>query len=262
MRNKTLMTVGMLAFAVVALGQSQAPKAERITDERTGTPVVFVTEEDMFPSSWVGGDVRARAESADDDQAQRSARIVTEALAVYPKHVITDNLKRVYVMKSIEFYGLQYGGTNSLDRVYLTARTPEEGYSDAFIFGCFHHEFSSVLLRKYASYFDEKGWNRANPADFTYGSGGTDALRTGEASTRYDAALAESGLLTQYSKASVEEDFNMMAEGLFSGDVEFWRLVDKFPRANKKMKIAVAFYSKLDAQFNEAFFRSRKTMGD
>lgn len=252
------MTIGMVAFAAVALAQTPVPLSERVFDDRTGLPIVFVTEDDMFPSSWVGGDVKARAESLDTEQTGRASRLVKDAIGAYPRSVITNNLKKVYVMKSIEFYGLQYGGTNSLDRVYLTAKPAEEGYTDSYIVGSFHHEFSSILLRKYSSDFDEKAWIDSNAPGFKYGNGGTAALKTGEASTKYDEGLAETGLLTQYSKASVEEDFNMMVEGLFSGDPEFWRLVDKYPRVAKKMRFAVSFYNKLDPVFNEKFFRARK----
>ena len=68
--------------------------------------------------------------------------------------------------------------------------------------------------------------------------------------------MAKKGFLTQYSTASQEEDFNMLAEGLFSGEPGFWTLVDEHALLKAKVSVVLGFYSKLDPQFDEAFFKS------
>ncbi len=256
MRNKTLVILGLVAL--VATATAQLNPADSALDERSGIMIHFGIEQGMFPSSWVGGEVKAKAVPLDQDQITRATSLMKTALGAYPTSTLKSNLKRVYVSKLIEFFGLEYGGTNSLDTVYITQRTPKDGYSNQYVVGCFHHEFSSILLRNHPSYFDEIAWAGANEPNFKYGAGGTEALRTGQASTKYNAQLAEKGFLTQYSKASVEEDFNMIAEGLFSGDEKFWEIVDHHERVRTKAKIVIQFYSKLDSSFSEAGFRAKK----
>jgi len=250
------MTLVALLLASAAFAQEPAPKPNHVTDPRSGVPIVLAVEEGMFPESWLGSDINAKATSLDPAQADRSVKLVEQALAKYPVEFLKKELKKVYVCQSIQFYGLQYGGTNSLDTVYLTNQGPGKGYNDAYITGSFHHEFSSILLRNHAAEFDDSAWKSANAKGFKYGQGGTAALRNGQASTKYDPTLASSGFLTQYSQASVEEDFNMIVEGMFSGDKEFWALVDKHSRIKDKVALAVKLYSGFDKQFSEGFFRA------
>ncbi len=251
----------MPSFLLVALlagtATAQMPKAapDRVEDLRTHIPVIFVAEDGMFPTDWLTPQINAKAVSLEDTQRQRSSDLLKKAMALYPVKLLKTELSRVYVCKKINFYGLDYGGTNSSDTVYLTNDTPAMGYTDRFFEGSFHHEFSSILLRNHSAFFDEKGWRGANPVGFKYGDGGISALRTGVDNTEIDGELAKTGLLTQYSEASVEEDFNMMVENLFTGGKRFWRLADTYEPLMKKATITIGFYGKLDPLFTEEYFR-------
>lgn len=254
MRYRTLMTLSAVILATTLFAPASLSKP--FPTGRPGVDIDVATSPSMFPDSWTKAPINAKAVPLADEESDRSMGLVRKALANYPASLLQKELKKVYVCQSIQFYGLDYGGTNSTDTVYLTNQGPERGYTDAYIVGSFHHEFSSILLRNHYSSLDEKAWMKCNPADFQYGSGGTDALRSGRASTKFDPKLAEQGFLTQYSQASLEEDFNMTAEGLFSGQPAFWSIFDEHPRFRRKAKLVVSFYAILNGQFNEAYFRS------
>ena len=219
-------------------------------------PVKFDLTADMFPPSWRSGEIQATAIQIADNQIARSTVISDKAMSKYPPEVLTKNLKAVYFVKEMRFYGLQYGGTNSRENVYITNRGPVMGFSDKFVEATFHHEFSSILLRNYNSLFDEKGWTHSNRPGTHYGSSGMQALKEGNADTTYMDVYNVDGFLNQYAKASIEEDFNTFAEALFSGDREYWRIVSLFPRVQKKHKIAIQFFHSIDPQFTEDYFRS------
>jgi hypothetical protein len=210
----------------------------------------------MFPASWKRGEVRAFAESLDLTEVERSRDILRRAMDKYPDAVLQSNLRRVFVLGRLTFYGLPYGGTNSLDTLYLANRGRTEGFSDQYLEESFHHELSSILLRNFPEALDRKAWLSANPPGFVYRGDGTEAVRTGTASTRYSARWHAQGFLAQYGTASLEEDFNMVAEGLFAGGGNFWRIVSQYPRLRQKAKAAMRFYRQVSSAFSEETFRA------
>src|SRR5688500_18070620 len=128
------------------------------TDTRTGITISFNTDEEMYPESWRGGSVKGAAVALTETEYTRSKNIVTKALEKYPKEVLTKHVKKIYVLDDIYFYGVRYGGTNSIDRVYITNRGLDKGYSDQFIERLFHAEFSSILLRNLSYYMNKTTW--------------------------------------------------------------------------------------------------------
>ena len=209
----------------------------------------------MFPPSWREAAINAQAMPLDPVEVARSERDAERALALYPVELVKKNLKAVYFIKEMRFYGLQYGGTNSADTVYVANAGEKSGYTDDFLTGAFHHEFSSILLRNYPDKFDEKAWRASNAPGVEYRQGGTESLRSGTADTSYVERFNVDGFLSQYGTSSVEEDFNTYAEALLTGDRAFWAVVERFPRVAAKKDLIVAFYAKLDPSFNERFFR-------
>src|ERR1700741_38275 len=163
--------------------------SQSVTDPRTGIAIVFTEEENMFPASWYGDEISGKGLSLDTAEYARSEKMILKALSKYPVKVITNNLKKIYVLHSIQFYAQTFGGTNSNDVVYVGNKGVQMGYTDEYLEQTFHHEFSSVLLRKHPSYFDEEKWKAANSKDFSYGAGGVEALKSGESGQEFDAPL-------------------------------------------------------------------------
>jgi hypothetical protein len=82
------------------------------------------------------------------------------------------------------------------------------------------------------------------------------AIRNNASSQDLDSSLCNKGFLTQYAQSSMENDINTFAQNLFSPSEGFWQLADRFPRINKKVKLLVSFYNRIDSIFTEKYFRS------
>jgi hypothetical protein len=188
------------------------------TDARTGITISFNADEKMYPESWREGSVKGKASPLIATEYDRSKNIVSKALEKYPKDVLTKHIKKIYVLDEINFYGVRYGGTNSLDRVYITNRGLDKGYSDHFIERLFHAELSSILLRNLSYYLNQTTWVACNPGDFKYGGSGQEAIKTGKTGEYFDPALHEQGCLTQYGTSNFENDVNSFAKNLFKAE--------------------------------------------
>lgn len=179
-----------------------------------------------------------------------------KALAKYPAKLLTENLTAIHFAKKLRFYGLSYGGTNSLDTVYIANRGVRAGFTDRFLEAAFHHEFSSILLRNFSDEFDYLAWTGANRAGFSYHSDGTEAVRSGRSDTKFRPEFHAQGFLNEYATASIEEDFNTFAEAIFLGERKFWKAVDLWPRVHTKAMIVIQFYRHLNSDLTEEYFRS------
>jgi hypothetical protein len=248
---KTIVPLLIAGFLLVA---GSYPR-DFYVDERTSTEVFFTVHDNMFPRHWYNDRIHAEVKPLNPAERQRVIAILQHAFAKYPGEVVQYNLDRVYVMRSMKFYGLQYGGTNARSTVYLTDDESNSSFTDLYIEGVFHHEFSSILKRSYPWHFDKEGWERANPPSFVYGKGGVNAILNGEASMKLDPSLFERGFLTKYSQASLEEDVNVFAQNLFTAGAGFWSAVDGNPRIRLKADLLIGFYNHLDPRFTEQYFR-------
>lgn len=248
---KTLLPLFFIGFLLIA---ASYPK-DMYVDERTSTEVFFTTSEKMFPRHWYGNQINAEAHPLERSERQRIINILDKAFDKYPESVLKNDLDRVYALKSLKFYGVSYGGTNSKNTIYLADDESNPNYTNHFIEGVFHHEFSSILLRTYPEVLDEEIWNSINPSRFIYGNGGIIAILNGEASVLLDPKLFESGFLTKYSESAIEEDINVFAQNLFTGGHEFWEAVDTHKKIKKKASLLINFYHQIDPSFTESYFR-------
>ncbi len=226
----------------------------KVIDQRTGILIIFSAEEKIFPESWYSARINAKAASLSKNEYQRSERVLKQALEKYPVSLLIENLKKIYVLKSMEFYGSSFGGTNSNDIVYLSNNGQKKGYTDFYLEQLFHAEFSSILLRNYSYFFDKQQWINSNPDDFSYGKGGVNALKKNADSEEFDEKLNQSGFINQYSVSSLENDFNAYAKNLFLPKVGFNKLVENYEAIRKKRKLVIRFYDHLDGFFSVHFF--------
>jgi hypothetical protein len=229
---------------------------ETYFDHSNGVEILFPSNLTIFPHQWTEKKVNPDVKPLSKEETTRLEEVLSQAFSKYPSEMMKLYLDRVYVMKSMKFYGLPYGGTNYQHTVYLSDDTDNPWFSDEYIEQVFHHEFSSILLRDFPAYFDKAGWLAANPPSFRYGKGGAEAISQGMASMALDPTLIEQGFLSQYSTASVEEDINVVAQYLFTGGREFWRVVELNDRIREKTKILMNFYHKINPVFTESRFRS------
>jgi hypothetical protein len=218
--------------------------------------IIFTADGNIFPSSWYGSGIDAKAESLSAGEIERSKSIMMTALEKYPIQLLKNILKNVYVLKSMNFYGVNYGGTNSPDSVYVANDGVSIGYTDIVIEKTFHHEFSSVL--KYNCGFDETAWRQVNPAGFVYfdeATGGAGAIKAGKASQVFDPQEHEMGFLYEYAESTLENDLNSFAENIFMGEESFFDIVESYDKLEMKLHLIVAFYNSLDPMFTIEYFK-------
>lgn len=211
---------------------------------------------EMFPANWHSAPINGHATHLSNKEAKRSKSAVSDALKKYKPGFLVKNLNRIHLVESLEFYNLSYGGTCTQDRVYIANKGELLGYTDSFLAGTFHHEFSSVLLTNHLSDFNQSAWKKANPKKFDYVGTGVDALKNGSSSLEYSDSWHVQGFLAEYGTASLEEDFNLFAEGLFSGKSEFWSAYERFEPVRTKANLVIEFYHKLDESFTKEKFQS------
>ena len=222
-------------------------------DPSSGVRVICGTEPDMFPSSWRRGRIRGRATALGRTAALRKLALLKGELKKYPAAFLRRHLKRVYILRKLSFFGLNYGGTYFVRTrtVYIISARSSNYFKQLF-----HAEFSSIIFKKNRNRFLQHAWKGANSPDFRYGKGGRNALRGGRSSTRFGDRWHRRGLLYQYGSASVEEDFNSYARNIFAAKRGFWKAVSEYPRVARKVRQISRFYGKLHSRFNLKYFRS------
>ena len=245
-----------LCFVIILSLSPKLGAQETYYDQSNGVEILFPSNLTVFPHQWTGKKINPDIRPLSPEETTRLEEVLSHAFSKYPPAMMNLYLDRVCVMKSMKFYGLPYGGTNYQHTVYLSDDTDNPWFSDEYIEQVFHHEFSSILLRDFPSYFDKARWLEVNPPSFRYGKGGAEAISHGMSSMALDPSLIEQGFLSQYSTASVEEDINVVAQYLFTGSREFWRVVELNDRIREKTSILINFYHKIDPVFTESHFRS------
>lgn len=232
----------------------------RVIDSRSGIEIVFEIDADMFPYTWNNAPVNASVSPLDEQEIERSAKVVLDALSKYPVQLLKKNLNRVYVLKKLEFYGHSFGGTNSKDRVFLSNRGIQFGYTNLYLEQLFHAEFSSILLRNYSHLFQENQWRAANSRDIQYGNSGVTALKNKKTSEKFDTLLNQKGILNEYALSKLENDFNAFAKNIFKSKIQFWNLCAAHRRLEKKLELIVAFYGQLDGAFTLEYFKEKSVL--
>jgi hypothetical protein len=244
----------VLVFLVLPVYLFAAPPPDTTIK---GIHIRFGYSASIFPESWRAAPVNAQGEVIAAKETERSTAIMVKALNKYPFSVLQKNLTAVHFLKSMSFFDVGYGGTNSTDKVYLTNNGVPQGYTDAYLEQTFHHEFSSILLRNYLSQFDTTAWKAANDSRFSYNDpeDGVGAIRNNASSQELDTAICRRGLLTQYAMSGLENDMNTFAQNLFRPEKNFWAMVDKYAGIRKKTTLLIRFYNGLSPVFSEDYFR-------
>lgn len=96
-----------LSFTTLIFGQ------EVYVDPNTGISISFQINKRTFPECWKAMPINAYGETLDLSEYERGLKIVKKAISKYPAEVLKNNISKIYVLKTIKFYGVEYGGTNS-----------------------------------------------------------------------------------------------------------------------------------------------------
>jgi len=233
----------------------------------------FPVDNSFLPHSWISDPIGDEVEPLKAEYHQSAETIIRKALSKYPDEILKQFLEGVSIVGSLRFYDVGYGGTymanaRQIVLVYRLTFDPR-GFEQRF-----HHEFSSILLKKNEELFDGNRWFAANGCEFSYRAPGIVEEQTGDRSEatrvlaaeqkktggsgssllRLDAELMEEGFLTPYNSISVEQDLNEMAAHLFTNP-DLCTFCERYPRIDHKVDVLIDFYRKLSPAMARLYFR-------
>jgi len=235
--------------------------------------VHFPGDNSFLPESWLESPIEAETEPLDESLIADAKEIIERGIAKYPPEIIKEFLNGVYIVGSLRFYDVGYGGTYmaNAERVVLVYRASfdPKGFEQRF-----HHEFSSILLKKNENRFDEERWRNGNESGFVYRAPGVIEEQSGDRSEATKVLEAEQkktggsgssllalneelmkeGFLTNYNRVSIEQDLNELAAHLFT-NIELWRFCRDHPRIDHKVDVLIEFYRDLHPDFDRLYFR-------
>jgi len=207
----------------------------------------FIRKESQLPPR------NGKARQIEDFEIARFSILLPLVLQQYPAKLIGSNIRAIKLSKNLEFFGVIYGATNTVDVIYLSSDGRNNGYTDFYIKQGFHHEFSSILMRNYN--FPVQQWMEANKPGFRYlvdldkviDSTDKDLNLKGEEQYYQD------GVIAKYSYTNYENDFNLFAQMVFNEPERLKELVNKYPLIKQKYLIVKEFYLSISPFFADTF---------
>lgn len=247
----TAVTVGVATYVVLggsmpSGGAAARPLADVFAEitKSYGVEVRWQIEPGFFPAEW--SEVEPNAEPIAESELRRMPAILAAALAKYPPDFVRKNLHRICLARDLSFAGTPFGGTYDRDSVYMCNEGAAEGFDDVYLIGTLHHEFSSILMHNYG--FDVESWRRCNPEGFEYTAaegGGVKAIENAEDGLEGAPEYYEKGLLSQYAKSELEEDYNTYCEVMMTEPSRLRELAEQYPVIARKYELCRAFYGRL-----------------
>lgn len=215
--------------------------------------IIATLDDDFIDLAWRGNPANGKASPISDYELARFSKLLPRFFQSYPVAIIQNDLQAIKLSAALEFHGVSYGGTSHGATLYLTSTGHANGYTDEYIAQLFHHEFSSLLMRKYP--FPVKQWTASNQPDFTYAKNTTEILRSirEDRDMTGNEALYKNGFLSKYAMSTLENDFNTYAETLFTDPMQLARLVKTYPKIKQKYQLLKRFYLGIDPGFLPVF---------
>ncbi len=198
--------------------------------------------ERFFPEAWKRRPIDASGSQMDRREIRRLLEITREFLSQYPQDVLKENLRDIYFVKRMRFYGKPFGGTYANAAIYMDNQGRRRGYTDQFLLSTMHSEFSSILLANYRRQFPKGQWTSLNPEGFEYGGTGVEMLGQPDIFGQRGRMLEE-GFLVKYCRSSLENDFNMYAFWAFTRGDELTKLAREHHKIGAKFALFTDFYN-------------------
>lgn len=244
-----LLVFGALLFAGLDNAPAKADVPKITSDVRTiknkfGIKVHHnYNAKTYFPTRWLKAPISARGKQLRAEDVAMVLPLIEDFLAVYPKRVLQKNLKSIYLLSELEFYGKSFGASYGKSSLYIKSRELDKALPASFLIAMMHSEFSSILMRNHS--FPKQRWKKVNRASFRYDG---DAVRFLDKPNLYGQSveLLSDGFIVKYAQSSLENDFNMISYWLFTRRDRLKKLAAKFPRIDAKMRLAINFYRSID----------------
>jgi hypothetical protein len=181
-------------------------------------------------------------------------------IAKYDGFALSDDVEEVVVAGTVSLDGVPVSGCYSVRgrRAYVACRAGHQ-LDELEFEQVIHSEISSLLLARHIKLFNSKAWEDCVSSGVRSQQSGLDAIRGGSGSCIPDRRLWDLGFLYPYAMANTEEDFNSVAEQLWSGTFLFSPEVNPglsrlFPRLARKGDLAISFYQALSRRWDSQFF--------
>jgi hypothetical protein len=206
---------------------------------------VTYDRDSYFPTRWKRAPVSAQGIQIEPDGAMQLKRLIPGFLSMYPRALIANNLRAIYLLKSMNFYGREYAGAYCRGGIYITSRGEDHGWEDLFRSAMMHSEFSSILYRNYG--FPTGEWSKINESDWRYFGSGKDFP---DRPDLYDETedLLRKGFICAYGQASVEEDVNMYIFAAIHRWLSLNSAAARHKRVKQKLEVLTRFYERINQQ--------------
>jgi len=225
-------------------------KKKEFLERNYGVKVITSAGTEAIPDFWQLPPSSGKAMPAKPRAIKHMLLAIEHALKLYPIEIIKNNIKSIYVFDHLEFYGLRYAGSVFGDSLYFVSNGSSV-MNIRYLETLFHHEFSSILFRKYN--FPKDKWIENNPVNFSYAKSKKQVLNSikNYSNVNGNEELYKAGFLAKYGQTSIEEDFNLYSETAFSEPGRLKQLSEKYPAIRIKMEIIKQFYLGISVKFSK-----------
>ncbi len=201
----------------------------------------------FFPAHWRTPSIAATGDPIEQGQVVRMIPLIREFCQSHPASVIRSNLTDIYLLGTLTCSGGKYGSSYHGQCLYITCQKIEQGYTRSFLSQRLHSEFSSILFNRYT--FPTAQWEQTNSPLFSYSGNGFEMLSN---PLRYShtTTLRADGFLLNYSRSSLENDFNMIAAWLFSQPEELETISRQYSKIRQKQTLAETFYKSISPLYS------------
>jgi hypothetical protein len=201
----TILLLVMLLLSGGVLAQSQVPANALADVEKVAKTyeVEIVTVEPHFPVAMRSGKIDGH--SADKSLVENYAPLFVAEFTLYPPDLVKrTKLKRIVFCKDLAFAGQLRNAIPDFEHDTLYLEVDRGSRNKTYLRKVIHHEFFHIIdYRDDGSVYRDPRWAALNPAEFKYGTGGSNAQNIRSTSVLTDMYP---GFLNHYSTTGVEED--------------------------------------------------------
>ena len=195
----------------------------------------------FFPAHWRVAPASAKGVQIEPAAETQLKRLIPRFLAMYPRGLIANNLRSIYLLKSMSAFGVVYGGSYYRKSIYISSGGDHRVY-DIDLLAMMHSEFSSILYRDYG--FPAEEWNKINEVGWRYVGPGID-LRDQRRLYVGTETLLRRGFTCAYGTVSLEEDVNMYVLAVIRREASLISAAERHIRVKQKLEILTRFYEKI-----------------
>ena len=146
----------MFIFIVIIVSGPSLIAQMKTTAGPAETAVLFKANKRSFPCKWRNERINPEFTLLPPSEYARTQQVLDTALNKYPAEVLKKNLKRIHVMQSLRFFGLDFGGTYFKRDIYISNNGTENGYTTTYLEGTFHHSYLVILHSRHLLLYQVK----------------------------------------------------------------------------------------------------------